>query len=335
MLSFFNKGNVLNESLLLLSLFYINLLIFIFTLSVFYILGADSFPDYEGYLMLATFPEWAGSAHLTEYVSRMILESSFFGFSPKERVDFFIAFVQFTLLISFLFVSLTNPRNLYAITVGNAFYLPFFLTTGLRAASLYYFFFLFCIRKSGKRISFLEIILISLLGSLFHDTFFIVTTGLLLSYLLNKLKPSKRLLVSILLISTPIVLIEDIGFVTQIVEMINFDIGRLIFYMELNLYSLSKALYLLAILIICIYFISFRDFSFSSYVIFSFAMITILSSLFNYVVAIRISIFTLLALFAFSSSLIFRFENTTANYILFTVPICFFLYVFQFFILIN
>lgn len=335
MQAIFDKKKLLNESFLLLSLFLINFLIFIVTLSVFYILGPESFPDYDGYILLATFPDWSGASHLTEFISRFILESQFFGFSPKQRVDFFIIFVQLTIFIFFLFAVLSNPRNLYSITVGNAFYLPFFLTTGLRAAPLYYFFFLFCVSKTGKEINIANIILISLVGSLFHDSFLALTVLLLFSYTIFKLKLSKQILIIFLLIGMPIVFVDNVGFIANIIEIINFDLGRLLFYLDLNQYSLSKALYLFVILIMCLYYVSFRDFSYSTYVIFSFAIIIIISSLFNYVVAIRISIFTLLALFAFSSSLIFRFENRISNYILFTIPVCAFLYIFQLMLLIN
>ena len=318
------------ESQALGMLFVFNILLFIFTIYSFYLIGPSTFPDYPGYVKLATFPEWSGSAHMTEYLSRFILESKFFGYSPEMRVNSLIFFVQVFITIIFLFEALKNPKMLYSATIANSLYLPFFLTTGVRAASLYYIFFLFCARKSNNIVvGITDVLFISLLGSLFHDTFLIVTFGLLLSIFFNYLNLSKKLMAIILISSIPFVIIDDLSFVKTIIELISYDLGKFTAYMELNAYGLNKAIYLCLIILMCTYSIFVRDYAFSTNIVFSFALLIILSSFVNYVVSIRVSIFTLCSLFAFSSALNFKFENSFHNFIIFTLPICIALYCFQ------
>jgi hypothetical protein len=325
----------LKESQTLGVLFIFNIFLFVFTLYCFYLIGPSTFPDYPGYVKLATFPEGSGSEHVTEYLSRFILESKFFGFSPEKRVNFFIFFVQAFITIIFLYEALKNPKMLYSATIANSFYLPFFFTTGVRAASLYYIFFLFCARKSNNKVvGITDVLVISLLGSLFHDSFLIVTFGLLLSIFFNYLNLSKKLMAIILILSLPLVLIDDLSVVKTIIELISYDLGKFTAYMELNAYGLNKAIYLCLILLMCSYSIFVRDYSFSTNIVFSFALLIIFSSFINYVVSIRISIFTLSSLFAFSSALSFKFENSFQNFAIFTLPICIALYCFQFFSLI-
>lgn len=162
------------KNLILSNIFFMILMV----LGTYYIYGGYSFPDYQTYLKIAYSGFGEEGWYFTEYLSRYILYNGIVdGFN---RVDQLTVFVQVFFLVVITSIIIKKPEDLYTTAVFVAFFSPLFMTTVLRASPLYVVFFYMCIMHICRGVGIRHVIVISFVGLLFHDSFVVLTSSLLI-----------------------------------------------------------------------------------------------------------------------------------------------------------
>ena len=108
------------------------------TLSVFYLVGSSSFPDYENYLRLAKGIGFLVSEHdyLFEWLSRFILGLS--GISDTNKVELLAVLNQIVCVVFFVWIGLKSRSDrVYGALFVFCLFGFLFMTTTLRASSAY------------------------------------------------------------------------------------------------------------------------------------------------------------------------------------------------------
>ncbi|PKH05307.1 hypothetical protein [Moritella sp. Urea-trap-13] len=238
-----------------LTLFYFFLL-FIITLTVYYLIGGDKFPDYNNYLSIANGSvQWSKGTYLTEFLTQAILIQPIM-IENINNVDILAFFVQMFIFILSMYYVRNNVNYLYPMVVFLSLYLPIFLTTTLRAAPLYFLFFIMSLKIFKSEVRYTHVFIFFILGSLFHDSVFIITGALIFSklfvFIFNSSVKSYRYLFLISLL----VLLVGSPLKEFIIQNINLDfLGERAVYLRGYEYSFMKMAYVLIINFLCLLFI--------------------------------------------------------------------------------
>ena len=140
-------------------------LICIFTVSAFWLVGPSRFPDYQNYLTLSQ----DSYDYFFEFISGLILTTDFIAGDHEDRVIFFILLVQSCLVLSGLLLALVRPKYAFGLSLVFAYYYPFLLTTGLRTALPYMMCGVFAVLLLNRRMPGWAL-LVGCLSCFFHDS---------------------------------------------------------------------------------------------------------------------------------------------------------------------
>lgn len=305
---------------------------------LYYMIGGEFFPDYHVYKKISD--GVINHNYITEFVSGYLLAGEGVEFLGFNKLDSFVAIVQIFSVFVLLFFCFFFPKYSYSILVFSTIYGALLLTTTLRAAPLHVVFLGFCIFFCRYGISYFSIVLFTLIGMLFHDSFILCTLAFLLYKIFFFISRYKLcvLLIKSLFYLIPIFFITGGAIKDFIVQLSGFEfLGARRAYLDADLASISKLLYCLVI-----YFLSYLSVSesersncFSFNVLFlltSFNLVFCLLFIVNNVAAIRFSIFVLTVILILRGGLFFQLEKKLVNGIMF-VPFYLALGFFQFYLL--
>lgn len=110
-----------------------NILLLLSAILAFWMIGPARFPDYENYVRAAA----DGYDSFFEYFPHLFFELEDLASEPGARVNYFIAFVHVLFIITFISLTILAPRQGFFLAMYLSCYLPFFVTTGVRAAFAY------------------------------------------------------------------------------------------------------------------------------------------------------------------------------------------------------
>lgn len=290
-------------------LFFQYIFMVVFVLTLYYVLGGNVFPDYFAYTNIAYNDFGREGGYFTEFFSRYILYDGLI--DEINRVDQLVVFIQFFFVTSTLLAIFKNSKDIYIVIVFVAFFSPLLLTTVLRASPLYVMFFLMSIYYFKHKVTFLNVVFLCIFGSLFHDSFLIITIALLGVWFTQffNIKLGRTTLVYILLLSFMLVFLAP-AVLPVVISLLDFSVlGARSVYMSDSGFSGLKLIVLIILNALSFYFVRFESGTYNQKV-----TLTILVFLTNVIFAfgstagIRFSVFPFAYLFVVRGCFLFNFE---------------------------
>jgi hypothetical protein len=280
----------------------------------YYILGGHSFPDYQAYNLIAYSDFGGDDGYFTEFLSRYILYNGLFeGFN---RVDQLALFVQLFFIVSTLFIIFKDSSKLYTVLVFVAFFSPLLITTVLRVSPLYLLFFYFSIFHIKDVVKLKHIICLGGLGSLFHDSFFLVVITLFIIWIVQKreIKISNKVLSISLLASICLIFISPQLKPLILVYMDKTLLGARSVYIDEDGFSIIKISFVIVLNLITISLINDRDVNLNAKITaFILVIATNIIFLVGSTAGIRFSIFSYAYVIATRGVLLFKFEGSNSH----------------------
>ena len=273
---------------------------FIFVVVFYFLYGPEHFPDFQNYYRIASnaTSDTLVDGAIFENVSKGFLRNESFFSSPTDRIYFFSLVVQIVIILILMFCVAINGSNYSSALITAAYFFPLFFTTTLRASVTYILFFLMCYLVKLRRLDIFTFALITFIAIMFHDSG-IIFVGVYFTYLVLQRFPKELsqllvLILGLLVFASPILNALLIGFFS------NFDFLRFTSYFLDLSFTLSKYLYLSCISIFVImlnFFFKTKDTNLD-FINAAFMLLAMLS-LVNHVAAVRVSFFSIIAIFYF------------------------------------
>lgn len=280
----------------------------------YYILGGESFPDYKAYINIA-YNDFGGEGwYFSEFLTRYILYNDvMFGLN---RVDQLTLFVQLFFILITLALIIADNKNTYMVLVFVSFFSPLLMTTVLRASPLYVLFFFMSAVYFKEKLLMRHIILLALLGSLFHDSFFVISLTLFVVYLFcfTKVKFSNVFFKVILVLSFISIFLLP-WFISSIILFFQkLGLGARSVYINDDGFTLAKIVFLIILNVISFMYLSCENGSYNQkFIATSLTIVTNLIFSVGSTAGIRFSIFAFSYLFVVRQCFLFRFESYKLN----------------------
>lgn len=213
-------------------------MILVWSIVTFWILGPETFPDYVHYVGAASY----GYQSFFEFVPQYFLVSVDLFDNPKDRVQFYFFLVHVVTVFLFCMITMLSPKASFMQALYYSYYLPFFMTTALRASLAYLIagVLLPIMLASGRR--FLALFC-GVIACFFHDSGVYALVVMLLIYvssyvdLYNYKGHIKK--------GVTLCFFASVTWTTIILDVELFpDIGRFLDYINGSLNSYPKLLYL-------------------------------------------------------------------------------------------
>lgn len=217
---------------------FFNFVVIFFCIVLFWVLGPSYFPDYPNYINAANY----GYNSFFEYIPQYFLTNINFIHSPETRINFYFALTHAITFLTFITITTFYPKTSFMQALFFSFYLPFFITTALRASIAYIIAGILVPIMINSKKNFLALIL-TIFSCFFHDSgvfsiLMILTFSILIFF---------KNLNFIRYIKLTIGLIFIFSFFGNTLDLdINLfpDIGRFNDYFNDSLNSISKLLYI-------------------------------------------------------------------------------------------
>ena len=215
-----------------------NFMLFVFCTVVFWMVGANSFPDYMNYMTMAQ----DGYSFVSEWIPGYLIVSSDLFDDPEGRVLFYIIFVQVMLGIIFTSYALFYPKASLMLALYLSMYLPFLMTTAIRASLAYVIAGILTtlLINSGKKYWGLAAVVVA---CFFHDSSIFAVCALLASYFLGAYFSFDRCLLGAKFVVGVCLILSFLGVELIFDNELFGNLGRFVAYLDGGLNSRLKVVY--------------------------------------------------------------------------------------------